>query len=72
MPAVGKPATTAVLTQLREEFPQFHNWVEITGEHSRFDARRLRHGATPHTLVTDDAAELRAVLSGQQPDMFQP
>lgn len=52
------------LASLREEFAGFRIWREVTGEHIRFVAQRLRPGAGPHTVVTADAAELRAALNG--------
>lgn len=50
------------LTGLRLEFPGFRIWREITSDRVRLVARSLRPGAGPHTVVTADPAELRALL----------
>jgi O-methyltransferase involved in polyketide biosynthesis len=50
------------LASLREEFPGFRIWRETTGERVRYVARSQRPGLNPHTVVTDDPAELRAAL----------
>jgi S-adenosyl methyltransferase len=47
---------------LQTEFPQFRLWQEISGDRVRYIARRLHPGAAPHTIVTADLDELRAVL----------
>ncbi len=51
------------LAGLREQFPGFRIWREITGERIRYVARSQRTGLNPHTVVTDDPAELRAALA---------
>ncbi len=51
------------LAALRKEFPRYQIWLEQAHGHYRFVARRLHPGTSPHTLVTDDLAELRAALS---------
>jgi hypothetical protein len=67
--AAGQPD---LLPPLCAEFPDFCIWREITGDRTRYIARSLRHGTSPHTVVTDDLAELTAVLrearTAQQPD----
>lgn len=52
------------LAALRREFPRYRIWLEQARGHYRFVARRLHPGTGPHTVVTDDLAELRAALSG--------
>lgn len=52
------------LCALREEFPQYRIWREISGDRARYIARRLHGGTGPHTLVTPDPGELRAGLPG--------
>jgi hypothetical protein len=54
------------LTGLQEDFPGFRIWREVTGEHVRLIAVRRRHGTSPHTVVTAEAAELRELLSSYQ------
>jgi hypothetical protein len=54
------------LAELQEDFPGFRIWREVTGERVRLVAVRRRHGTSPHTVVTAEAAELRAVLIGQR------
>jgi len=50
------------LAGLREEFRGFRIWREITGDRVRYVARSQFPGLNPHTVVTADAAELRAAL----------
>jgi cytosine/adenosine deaminase-related metal-dependent hydrolase len=50
------------LASLREEFSSFRIWREAHGERARYVAQRLHPGLHPHTVVTADADELRAVL----------
>jgi hypothetical protein len=50
------------LAHLQEDFPGFRIWQEITGEGTRLVAVRRHHGISPHTVVTAEAAELRAAL----------
>jgi hypothetical protein len=54
------------LAELQEDFPGFRIWREVTGERVRLVAVRRRHGTSPHTVVTAEAAELRAVLAAQR------
>ena len=55
------------LAELRREFPGFQIWQEVTGERARSVAVRRWPGTSPHTVVTDDPAELRAVLGERPP-----
>jgi len=50
------------LAELRREFPGFQIWREVTGERARLVAVRRWPGTSPHTVVTDDPAELRAAI----------
>jgi hypothetical protein len=51
------------LATLREDFPDFHIWREVTGDRTRYTAQRQRAGVRPHTVVTTDLAELRSLLA---------
>jgi hypothetical protein len=55
-------ASHAPLTALRADFPCFRIWREETYDRARYIARSLHPGLNPHTVVTDDAGELRAAL----------
>jgi hypothetical protein len=63
----------AVLSELRQQFPQFHIWREANGQRVRYIARRLSLGTSLHTVVTADLDELRATLAsggaGQDPGL---
>jgi hypothetical protein len=61
-PASTRDAEQGELADLREQFPGFRIWREITGERVRFVARRARPGLNPPTIVTADIGELRAAL----------
>jgi hypothetical protein len=71
---LGVPAAVPPdpLPPLCAEFPGFRIWREITGDRTRYVARSLRHGISPHTVVTDDLDELSDMLregrSALQPD----
>jgi hypothetical protein len=56
----------AELARLRAGFPQFRIWREITYGRDRYIARSLHLSTRPHTLVTRDLGELRAVLENTQ------
>jgi hypothetical protein len=56
-------ATADDLASLLQQFPGFRIWREVTGEHARLVAVRRHAGTRPHTVVTNDADELRAALS---------
>jgi hypothetical protein len=58
------PLAADHLAELRREFPQFRIWREILPGRSRYIARSQRVGLNPHTIVTDDVAELRSALGG--------
>ena len=60
----GGTSTEADLLSIRRDFPAFRIWREITGYRISFVARRRQPGTRPHTVVTRDADELRAVLAG--------
>jgi hypothetical protein len=61
-----RPGSQRELAALQEDFPGFRIWREVTGERVRLVAVRRRHGTSPHTVVTAEAAELRAVLGGHR------
>jgi len=50
------------LTVLREEFPAYRIWREITPGRSRYVARSRHQGLRPHTVVTAELNELREAL----------
>jgi len=55
------------LAQVAAGFPAYHVWRSVDPGHRRYVAQAAGLGARPHTVVTDDLAELAAVLSaGQQ------
>jgi O-methyltransferase involved in polyketide biosynthesis len=60
--ANGMTPVNDELEALHDEFPGFRIWTEIIGERARYIARSTQAGKSPHTLVTDDLGELRAVL----------
>jgi hypothetical protein len=73
--ADDNPATASVLAALQNDFPQFHIWSENTLTGRRYIARSRHLGQNPHTLVTPDPGELRAVLDAartQQPRSTGP
>lgn len=53
------------LAGLQADFPGFRIWREAKGEHVRLIAVRRRRGTSPHTVIAAEAAELRALLSGE-------
>jgi hypothetical protein len=55
------------LAGLRLDFPGYRIWREATGHHVRLVAVSQLLGVSPHTVVTGDAAELRAALGGSVP-----
>jgi hypothetical protein len=56
------PASHDQLAALREDFPRFRIWREITYDRTRYIARSQHLGQRPHTVVSTDPGELRAVL----------
>jgi hypothetical protein len=50
------------LTTLQGEFPDFRIWRETIADRVRYVARSRHANLNPHTVVTDDLAELRAAL----------
>jgi hypothetical protein len=54
------------LAALQQDFPAFSIWQEATGKRTRLVAVRRHRGISPHTVVTADPAELRAVLARHQ------
>jgi hypothetical protein len=51
------------LLELQNEFPEFVIWREITGNRTRYVAKRVQPGVSPHTAICASTAELRAVLA---------
>jgi hypothetical protein len=50
------------LAILEQQFPCFRIWREQTCDRARYEARSLHLEINPHTVVTDDIAELGAAL----------
>jgi O-methyltransferase involved in polyketide biosynthesis len=68
-PATPASATLAALdplAALRQEFPAFRIWREEICGRVRYSAYRTQPGLHPHTVITDDLAELRAALEPSQ------
>ena len=58
------------LAVLRDDYPGYKIWREITPGRERYIARSLHIGLNPHTVVTDDLGELRDLLQpAGAPDM---
>ena len=57
------PSDSTALPALRDDYPHFRIWREITGTRIRYIARRLTPATHPHTVVTTDLSELRAELA---------
>jgi len=53
----------SALLELQKEFPGFAIWREITGDRTRYVAKRIRSDVSPHTAICATMAELRAVLA---------
>jgi hypothetical protein len=51
------------LTAMQRDFPAYDIWQETTFTGVRYIARSRHLNQNPHTLVTSDPAELRAVLA---------
>jgi O-methyltransferase involved in polyketide biosynthesis len=62
--ALGGHDPADELAALRVDFPGYRIWTENVRNDLRYVARRQVPGLDPHTVVTDDLAELRAVLGG--------
>lgn len=54
------------LLLLRRDFPAFRIWRETLPGGTRYLARRRDPGTHPHSAMTADPDELRAVLAGAQ------
>jgi hypothetical protein len=52
------------LARLQADFPQFRIWRESLPGRSRYIARSQHLSVNPHTVITDDPAELRTALTG--------
>jgi hypothetical protein len=51
------------LLELQNDFPEFVIWREITGNRTRYVAKRVQPGVSPHTAICTTTEELRAVLA---------
>lgn len=54
------------LPALRADFPAFRIWRENVGGRVLYVARSQYLSLNPHTVVTDDPAELRAALESSR------
>ena len=63
----GLQAPQRELVGLRADFPAYEIWREVVGTRVRLVAVTQLRGISPHTVVTDDPAELRAALAGSAP-----
>ncbi len=67
-PAQPSPPDVDELALLAAEFPAFRVWQERIHNRTRYVARGISLDTRPHTVVTDDLAELRTALAaGQRP-----
>jgi len=55
-------AEASELASLQASFPQFRIWRENMPGRHRYVARSQHLNLNPHTVITDDADELRAAL----------
>jgi hypothetical protein len=63
-PASDQLPTALELKKLQAEIPGYRIWREVAGDHVRLVAVALTPGASPHTVITADMAELLDVLRG--------
>jgi hypothetical protein len=56
-------ASQQELAALRTDFPQHEITRDVTLSPARYISRRRRPGVHPHTVVTSDPSELRAILA---------
>jgi len=59
----AQPSDDAELLALQADYPSFRIWREDAFDRARYVSRSLRPGQNPHTVITDDPAELRAALA---------
>ena len=64
----GAPDPAAAATTLQAEFPDFRIWEEVMptddgSPQTRYVAQRRRIDIRPHTLVSSDPSEIRAILN---------
>jgi hypothetical protein len=55
------------LASITARFPGFLLWRETIHGRTRYVARSVRLDTRPHTVITDDLAELRSALAVRQP-----
>ena len=51
-----------ILSDLRQEFPQYSIWQEVAPGRARYHAVRARPGIRPYAVVTSSPPELRSAL----------
>jgi hypothetical protein len=56
-------ASQQELAALRADFPQYDITRDTTLSPARYVSRRRRPGVHPHTVITPDPSELRAILT---------
>jgi hypothetical protein len=61
--SIPAPADLDELALVAAGFPAYHVWRSVAPGHRRYVAQAAGLGARPHTVVTDDLAELAAILS---------
>jgi O-methyltransferase involved in polyketide biosynthesis len=64
--AAADTAPSDPLAALQHEFPRYRICQESVCGRVRYVARSLEHGLRPHTVITDDLAELQAALEPSQ------
>jgi hypothetical protein len=60
------------LATVQGDFPDYRIWREVFPGRDRYIVRSLLPGLSPHTLVTDDLAELREALEAPRPAQPNP
>jgi hypothetical protein len=60
---INPDVTPDPLAALQRDFPAYDIWREPTLTGARYIARSRYLNQNPHTLITQDPAELRAVLT---------
>jgi hypothetical protein len=61
-PVTNDDAHAPALAAVEEQFPCFRIWREVTCERARYVSLSLHLRLNPHTVMTDDLAELRTAL----------
>ena len=63
---MDEAAVAAELKRLRADFPAYSIGVVTTWDRIRYLGQRRQPGPGPHTVLTDDLAELRDALGAQK------